>query len=962
MNFSANIRRLSLVLAFASWPALSATQTPSAEPFFLSSPVQLIFEGSRSGEGYYSADGKWMTFQSEREAGNPFYQIYLRSMVDGETHRISPGIGKTTCSWLHPAEKKVIFASTHLDPKAKAKQKEELEARAKGEQKGYSWDYDENYDLFVADYQGKILKRLTSTRGYDAEASYSPDGKHIVFASNRSGFSDKLSEEDQRKFAKDPSYMMDLYIMNADGSNVRRLTNTPGYDGGPFFSPDGKKIVWRRFSPDGAFSEIYTMNVDGSGETKLTDLKVISWAPFYHPSGDYLVFASNLSGGHEFELYLIAADGRTKTPVRVTYHPGFDGLPVFSPDGRKLSWASSRSSDGKPQIFTADWDDAKARKALGLSKGKPNVLSLKTASSTENLRDIVEYLASPELEGRMTGGPGEQKAKDFAAQAFGAFGLKGFNKNKSFFEPFDFTSGVSFGSQNQFHLRDENGETLSLKLEKDWQPLSFSKPGAFSGSELVFAGYGLVAPKTKEFKEYDSYAELDVKDKWVMVFRYVPEEIPEAFRSHLNRVSSLQHKAMIARDRGAKGLIIVSGPTSRVKKDLAQVYGDEALATTSLPVLTVSDEVAQKLLGKSGPSLKEYQKTLDKGELKSLQSKREIAGEIDLKRERKTSTNVLAKLESGKKNRPVVIIGAHIDHLGVDGVSSSLAKAEEKGQPHVGADDNASGVAAVLEIARELSQLKSEGKWRPKNDILFALWSGEELGILGSSRFVEDHVKTHNVKTLAYLNMDMIGRYVKELSLQGAGSSTAWATFVEKASANSPLVLNLQNDPYLPTDSTAFYLADVPILSAFTGPHADYHTPRDTADKINYVGFSQVTTFMKTMTMLLAEREQPLPFVKKERAKGPERRGLRIYLGTIPDYTKTDFKGVQLSGVQKAGPAEKAGLKMGDIIVQLAGHKVENLYDYMNIMANLKAGEKTKVVVKRESKEVPIELTPESRE
>lgn len=343
-------------------PTLLLAQTESA---FFSNARQLTFDGKRSGEGYFSADGSKMVFQSEREEGNPFYQIYLLDLETGDQERVSPGVGKTTCAWLHPDGQRVMFASTHADTKSQEKQKAELEERSSGRVRKYSWDYDESYELYEYQLGSKELKPITSALGYDAEGAYSPDGRHIVFASNRAAYDGALSAELAERLKLDKQYFMELYLCDADGKNVKRLTDVPGYDGGPFFSADGQRIVWRRFDEKGMIAEIWTMKLDGSDQRQVTKLGAMSWAPFFHPSGDYIIFTTNLHGFDNFELYLVAAKGAGK-PVRVSHTEGFDGLPVFSPDGKKLSWTSGRTSSKQSQIFLADWDHAAALKALSL--------------------------------------------------------------------------------------------------------------------------------------------------------------------------------------------------------------------------------------------------------------------------------------------------------------------------------------------------------------------------------------------------------------------------------------------------------------------------------------------------------------------------------------------------------------------------------------------------------------------
>ena len=333
---------------------------------------QLTFDGVRAGEGYFSRDGKAMVFQSEREKENPFYQIYWMDRETGDIERVSPGYGKTTCAWIHPDGDRVLFASTQFDPDCIQKQKAELEDRAAGRQKRYAWDYDDQFDLVEWNRKTHEYKKLTDTRGYDAEGSYSPDGQTIAFSSNRLAYQPGLSEREKTLFANDPATALDLYVMKSDGTDVKRITDVFGYDGGPFFSPDSKRLCWRRFSEDGATAEIYSANVDGSDAKRLTSLGAMSWAPYYHPTGDYLIFGTNLNGFANFELYMVDAQGNHE-PVRVTTTDGFDSLPVFTPDGNELAWTSTRTSNKKSQIFIAEWNDKAAREALGLERAGSKV-------------------------------------------------------------------------------------------------------------------------------------------------------------------------------------------------------------------------------------------------------------------------------------------------------------------------------------------------------------------------------------------------------------------------------------------------------------------------------------------------------------------------------------------------------------------------------------------------------------
>ena len=375
MNFQMTLRALAIASAFVSVGASLQTRPqdtanrPTAvsavnrESDFLSRIRRLTVEGRRAGEGYWAPDGKRLVFQSEREPGNPFYQIYTLDLTTGDTRRISPGYGKTTCSFIRPGSDEIEFASTHHDPKSKQYQQEEIDFRASGKTRRYSWDYDPEFEIYTyAEKTGKYA-RLTNARGYDAEGSYSPDGQWIAFTSMRDAYNRTLSAEEQKQLEIDPSYFAEIYIMRADGSGQKRLTNVPGYDGGPFFSPDGKRIIWRRFDTSGLIANVFTMNPDGSDVRQITDFGAMSWAPYIHPSGQYILFASNKLGFENFEVYLVDIDGK-KEPVRITYSDGFDGLPVPSPDGRQVAWTSTRAGGSEGQIFLAQWNHEKALEAL----------------------------------------------------------------------------------------------------------------------------------------------------------------------------------------------------------------------------------------------------------------------------------------------------------------------------------------------------------------------------------------------------------------------------------------------------------------------------------------------------------------------------------------------------------------------------------------------------------------------
>ena len=1047
---------LALALTFTSIRSVSgqSDEGSKAKPDrFMSNARRITFEGKRSGEGYFSADMQQMVFQSERDPSNPFYQIYVLDFESGDLERVSPGHGKTTCAWIHPEGNLVLFASTQDDPEARKKQLDEIAFRESGQTRRYSWDYDPFYEIYAFDRSSKSYQRLTNAKGYDAEGSYSPDGKLIAFASNRAAYAREMSEQEKKMFEQDPAYMMDIYIMNADGSNVKQLTNVPGYDGGPFFSPDGKKICWRRFAENGATAEIMTMNIDGTDQKQITNMRAMSWAPYFHPSGKYLIYTTNIHGFANFELYLVDAEAKSP-PVRVTQTDGFDGLASFTSDGNRLTWTSNRSKGEDSQIYLADWDHKAALKALGIDGSlEPGIReaqnsgtdAAKSTAADFDPRDVmrhVDYLCRKELGGRMTGSIGERKATAYVAAYLENLGLVPMGDNGSWFQEFEFVKGVELGSKNRMEIEIKDRQVdIPLELDRNWRPLSFSGNGEFEKREVAFAGYGIVAPKTEEFPAYDSYADLNVENKWVIVFRFVPEDVSPEMRQHFKFYGNLRKKAFYARERGACGMIVVSGPQSKVKNQLETLRNDLSPSGSSIAGLSISDSLAAEFI----PNLGEIQKRLDDG--KSIESFPVkdflVAASVEIQPVMATGRNVVGRLLAGDQpGNTALIVGAHIDHLGDGKISGSLARENERGQLHLGADDNASGVAAMLEIAEYMASLKRKNKITLKHDIVFGAWSGEEMGLHGSRHFakslkaagenakanslhdfvlsldddgnillngestklselesslefiaksapdfvievagqlpeknpIADLLKRKQIKNikfreasssrpiLAAFNMDMVGRMKDKVVLQGLASSPFWKSAIEQKNAVVGLPVTPNDDTNLPTDATAFYEVGIPILSAFTGSHTDYHTPRDTPEKLNYPAAAKIAKLMGLIVRSMATKDAVPTFTRQaQKPKQEMRGGLRAYLGTVPSYGD-DVKGVKLSDATKGGPAEVAGVVGGDIIVELAGRKIENIYDYTAVIDGLKVGEEIKMVVERDGKRIELKITPGSRQ
>jgi Tol biopolymer transport system component len=337
---------MSLLIAVLLAGGWAFADDPAADEAKHLGPIRQVTKSfSRAGEGYFSPDGKSIVYQAY-PLGYPFYQIYTQPLDKFEPRLISPGRGRTTCAYYSPDGKQLIFASAHSDPDPEATEKKARDEAAAGGRRRYQWDFDPNMEIYQISVDGIGLKRLTDSPGYDAEGSYSHDGKSIVFTSARDG---------------DP----DLYIMDADGGNVRQLTNVDGYDGGPFFSPDDKWVIFRSDRREKDMLQLHVISVDGKRDIALTEnLLHVNWCPYFHPSGKYIIWSgadySKGPMGANFDLFTmdltISEDNVEAGAVqRITSHAKADVLPVFSPDGTKMMWTSSRTEDGSSQLYIADW-------------------------------------------------------------------------------------------------------------------------------------------------------------------------------------------------------------------------------------------------------------------------------------------------------------------------------------------------------------------------------------------------------------------------------------------------------------------------------------------------------------------------------------------------------------------------------------------------------------------------------
>jgi aminopeptidase YwaD len=566
-------------------------------------------------------------------------------------------------------------------------------------------------------------------------------------------------------------------------------------------------------------------------------------------------------------------------------------------------------------------------------------------SASELLRHI-QYLASDELAGRLAGTAGAEKAAAYIAREFEKQGLAPAAGNKSSLQPFTFVSGIELGTDNRLTVAGE-----PLELKKDFMPTTFSLTGDFQGT-AIFAGHGISAPSLN----YDDYQNIDVKDRFVFVLRYGPEGNNPHGQFH--RQHALRYKALTAREKGARGIVFIDDEDQFSKSTLSKLRYDADFADSGIAALAISLPKARELFRRAGLDLDAIKKeiaTTKKPVMRDLQQI-QLAFHCELRKVTPTTSNVVGILEGNDPvlKKEALVIGAHYDHIGL-GELGSLAEGRGR-EIHNGADDNASGTAGLLELARVLASQRATFK----RSLVFAAFSAEEEGLMGSKHYVSaPAVPLEN--TVAMINMDMIGRMKDDrVIVGGSGTSPLWKEMLPRLKPAN-LDLKFQDDGYGPSDHSSFYAKDVPVLFFFTGVHQDYHRPSDDADKINLPGASKVLELVLETAQAISQQDARPTFSKAKESKPSRGRGeFRVYLGTIPDYGE-EVEGVKLSGVREGSPAAKAGMKGGDIIVECASKQVKNVYDYTFILGERKPGEVVEIVVLRGNERVKLQVTLEER-
>jgi len=561
--------------------------------------------------------------------------------------------------------------------------------------------------------------------------------------------------------------------------------------------------------------------------------------------------------------------------------------------------------------------------------------------SASDIQYHVNYLASDSLEGRLAGTPGCEKAAGYITAEFTRFGLQPLGGNNGYEQKFDFVGEVKLGPNNQVTFQ-RSGDDTTLAVNSDFIPAGFSASDSVSG-EVVFAGYGIAAGE----QGYDDYAGLEASGKIVMVLQYSPASNDP--HTSFAKFEPIRYKALQARQHGAKALLVVVGleekpaVNGQTASPLPKLRFDRAAADAGLPVIYITAPAADWLVAPSGNSIKNLQTQINKNQKPAsfLIAGVQAMVATEIKQERRVSANLIGKLAGSdpQLKEQTVIIGAHYDHLGRS--SEGALDPEKENEIRNGADDNASGTAGVLELAQYFAAQKK----RPRRSLIFMAFSAEERGLLGSSHYV-NHPVLPLEQTTAMINMDMIGRMKDSvLVVHGVGTAPQWQPAIERLQPSYSFKLTLKKEGPGPSDHESFYRKNIPVLFFFTNQHEDYHRVTDDAEKINAQDQARILQLVAQIVEEVADQDSTLHFTKAE-SEQPAVRGFRVSVGTIPDYA-AEVTGMKISGVRQGGPAEKAGLQSGDIIIKFGKFEIKNIYDYTYALGEFSPGQEVPVTAKR---------------
>ena len=559
--------------------------------------------------------------------------------------------------------------------------------------------------------------------------------------------------------------------------------------------------------------------------------------------------------------------------------------------------------------------------------------------TVEDIRENIEYLASDSLKGRKSGEPGGVLAAQYIQSKFDAAGLELLGENG--FQYFQLVADAELGDGNSLSFDGQNFEA-----DVDFKPYAFSANTEVEG-DVVFAGYGIQVDR--DTLKWNDFAGAEVEGKWMMVLQGDPDlDNPN---SPYLEFSTERSKGLTASDNKAAGLILVAGPKFSEEDELSSLFFDKNSSRFSIPVIQVTRSVADKILAGTGQTVSSLENKIEEQNAgMSLDTDVSLKVNVNVQLKEKTTQNVVAMLPG---NDPIlkneyVVVGAHYDHLGMGGPGSG-SRAVDTVAVHNGADDNASGVSAVIQLAEKLAGEKSN-----KRSIVFAAFGAEEMGLVGSKAYTnEPPVELES--TVAMFNYDMVGRLDENKSLAIGGTKTSTETEDILSNLNTDFKLAFSGEGIGPSDHASFYLQDIPVIYFSTGAHSDYHTPLDDAELINYEGAKEVIEYSEKVLLEVANRDEQLTFQeagsKFQRSRGGR---FKVTFGIMPDYAGLEERGMRIDGVTKDKPAYRAGMLKGDIITAIEGKPVKNIYDYMARLQTLEAGTRVSVDIIRDDKETVL--------
>lgn len=555
--------------------------------------------------------------------------------------------------------------------------------------------------------------------------------------------------------------------------------------------------------------------------------------------------------------------------------------------------------------------------------------------TTGEIDKHIQYLASETLKGRYPGTPESKIAADYIKNELLKSRLKLIGDNG--IQNFEVVTNIVAGENNKLEL-----ENISGVLNESFAPFAYTSNASID-AEVVFAGYGF-SINTDEIS-WNDYENIDVKGKWVLILMGDPET--ENANSIFAQYAGERDKVITAKDKGAAGILFVNGLLFDKEDKLISLNFDKTRSNAGLPVVHIKRDLADKLI-KTNTIASLEKKLKENKKSASFSTGTKLNATTDVEQYKVLTQNIVAVIEGKELKDEFIVLGAHWDHLGMGGIGSG-SRMPDTVAVHYGADDNASGVAGIIEIAEKIAKQKQR-----KRSVLLIAFGAEEMGLLGSNYFTANPLfKLNQLK--AMVNLDMIGRLKEDHSLMISGTGTAVESenLLHTLNADSVFKLNMQTEGFGPSDHAAFYAKDIPVFFLSSGAHQDYHTPYDHADSINLVGSKAVADYTFNLMMDLINRDTNLSFQEagpKQRATGG--RMYKVTLGIMPNFTSTENNGLGVDGVRKGGPAEAAGVKKGDRIIAINGLPVTNIYEYMSRLNKLEAGTTVNVDVIRNDKKI----------